>query len=200
MTGWTPSSPRCAVVIIARSVVSIGRRGSERNWHAGERLVAARRRGRMQDRAYQQGVAGLFPVVPALPTRPRGRPGRRRSSERRDLPFAPAHLEQRIVRSDVALVGSNRGPRPTSPASRRSSSQFSPSMSSTIATRPGQQRGDHKPDTLSGPGWRETQDHAPDHRGADIGRAIGRADAIIAQAERHCELPRSLPIGQSRRW
>ena len=29
-TGWTPALPRCGVVIITRSVVSIGRRGSER--------------------------------------------------------------------------------------------------------------------------------------------------------------------------
>ena len=31
-TGCTPASPRCGVVIMARSVVSIGRRGSERKF------------------------------------------------------------------------------------------------------------------------------------------------------------------------
>ena len=40
MTGCTPRSPRCAVVIIARSVISIGRRGSERKLATPARVLS----------------------------------------------------------------------------------------------------------------------------------------------------------------
>ena len=65
-TGWTPASPRCGVVIMARKrhldrPLRIGQEVGD----AGERLVRLGIED-MQDRADQQRVAGLLPVVAAL--------------------------------------------------------------------------------------------------------------------------------------
>ena len=96
-TGCGPALPRCGVVIIATSVVSIGRRGSERNAATPASVLSCLGIEDMKDRADQQRVAGLLPVIPPLQ-----RPFRIDQHvgdvlHVADLPLAAADLEQRVV-------------------------------------------------------------------------------------------------------
>jgi len=64
-TRCTPRSPRCGVAIIRRSVLSIGRLGSEEGCNAGQCFVRFCVED-VEDGADEQRVAGLFPVVTPL--------------------------------------------------------------------------------------------------------------------------------------
>ena len=91
------ASPRCGVVIIARSVVSIGRlRIGEEVGDAGERLVRLGVED-MQDGADQQRMAGLLPVIAPLQRAFGIDQDVGDVLDVADFPFAAADLEQRIV-------------------------------------------------------------------------------------------------------
>ncbi len=65
-TGCGPFGPRWQVVIMARSVASMGRFGSERKPATPARVLSVLGIEDVQDRAHKQRVAGLLPMVPAF--------------------------------------------------------------------------------------------------------------------------------------
>ena len=79
--------PDAAVVIIARSVVSIGRFGSDRKLATPASVLSCFGIEDVQDRADQQRMAGLLPMVASSRARLRDRPARRRCSGRRGPPI-----------------------------------------------------------------------------------------------------------------
>ena len=163
----TPLSPRCGVVIIARSVVSIGRFGSDRKLATpAKRLVRLRRRGRAGWR--RPAASGWSsPSDFAARARLRDRPARPRCSGRRAPPIRrAAPRAEGCRRAERASVGSNSSTRPKRARQPAVSVQFSPLMSWTIA-EPGQVssvgttrptplplRVGAKHSTCSGPSWR----------------------------------------------
>ena len=143
---------------------------------AGERLV---RLGveHMQDGADQQRVAGLLPVVPPFERAFRVDQDVGDVLDVAHLPFAAAHLQQRIVGGARALVGSNSRTRPNRARQPAVSVQFSPLMSWTIAD-PGQVRsvGTTRPTPLPRSGRREAQ---------HMLRAVVAEVAVAPAAEQH---------------
>ena len=199
-TGCDAASPRCGVVIIARSVVSIGRlRIGEEIGDAGERLV---RLGveHMQDRADQQRVAGLLPVVPALQ---RAFGIDQHVGDVLDVahfPFAAAHLEQRIVGGALRRWSDRTAARGRSArASRRSELQFSPLMSWTMA-EPGQVSsvGTTRPTPLPRPGRREAQ-HMLRAVVAEIGAAPAAEQNAVGPSRPASRISRASPSARSHR-
>lgn len=111
------------------------------------------------DRAHQERVAGLFPVVAALqrPFRIDQHIGDVLGVT--DLPFAASDLEQGIVGRARRIGGieEQHPPKPRPPAGGQG-----PVLALDIVddgrTGPGQQCGYDKPDTLAAAGRRETED------------------------------------------
>ena len=196
-----PASPRCGVVIIARSVVSIGRlRIGEEGGDAGERLVRLGVED-MQDRADQQRVAGLLPMVAPL---------ERAFGIDQDvgdvldvahLLLAAADLEQRIVGGRLARrsdrTAGTRQKRARQPAV---SCQFSPLMSWTIA-EPGQVSsvGTTRPTPLPRAGRREAQDMLGPVVAQIVALEPAEHDAVGAEQAGRARSPRLSPSAPSRR-
>ena len=121
----------------------------------------------VQDRADQQRMAGLLPMIAALERAFRDRPARRRCSGRRAPPLRRGGLRAAgCRRRSRQSVGSNSSTRPKRARQPAVSVQFSPLMSWTIA-EPGQVssvgttrptplplRVGAKHSTCSGPSWR----------------------------------------------
>ena len=156
-----------AEVIMARSVTSIGRFGSDRKLgNTGKRFV---RFGveHMEDGADEQRVTGLLPMVAAFERALRVHQHVGNVLDVAHLPFAPPNLQQRIVgrRLRVGRIEQQHAA-VTALGSQTSGSSFSPLMSWTMQTAwPRQQRrhdeadafagsGRAKHSTCSGPSWR----------------------------------------------
>jgi hypothetical protein len=135
------------VVIIARSVVSIGRFGSDR------KLATP-----VQDRADEQRMAGLFPMVPLL----QGTFGIDQHVgdilDVAHLPLAAAHLQQRVVGGALRIgrIEDQHAAESRPPAGRQRPVLALDVMHDGRA-RPGQQRRDDKPDALAAAGRRKAQ-------------------------------------------
>ena len=122
-------SPRCGVVIIARSVFSNGRAGSERKLATPAQRLVGLGIEHVQDRADEQRVTGLLPVVASLERAFRIDQDVGDVLHVADLVRPAANLEQRIVGGDARIgrveqqACENRARQPAV------SCQFSPLMS-----------------------------------------------------------------------
>ena len=176
-TGCDAASPRCGVVIIARSVVSIGRCGSERKLATPAQRLVRLGVEHVQDGADQQRVAGLLPVIAPLQRAFRVDQDVGDVLDVADLPFAAADLEQRIVGgAERALVGSNS--RHAAEARAPAGGQR-PVLALDVVddrrARPGQQRRHDEADALAATASARSTARARDRRGEDSRRASGRA-------------------------
>ena len=161
-------------------------RGSERKLATPASVLSRLGVEHVQDRADQQRMAGLLPVVAPL---------ERAFGIDQDVGdvLDVAHLVRRrgapraagCRRRSRGSVGSNSSTRPKRARQPAVSCQFSPLMSWTIA-EPGQvsRRRHHEPDALAASGSARSRARAPDRRGGDSAslepaehHAVGREEA-----------------------
>ena len=91
---------------MAFNVASIGRFGSDRKFATPARVLSCFGVKHMQDRAYQQRVAGLLPVIALFQGSFRIDEHVRNVLDIAHLPFTAANLQQRIIggRSSVGRI------------------------------------------------------------------------------------------------
>ena len=131
----------------------------------------------MQDRADQQRVAGLLPVVPALQRALRIDQHIGDVLDVANLPFAAADLQQGIVGGAcrVGRIEQQNAAELGAPSGRQR-----PVLALDVVddgrAGPRQQRGDDEPDAFAGTGWREAE---------DMLRAVMAKIAVAPLAEQH---------------
>ncbi len=131
----------------------IGQKGGD----AGERLIRLGIED-VQDRADQQGVGGLFPMVALVERAFRIDQNVGDVLHVTDFPFAAPHLQQRIIggRLGVGRIEQQHAAMPGTEAGGEL-----PVLALDVVddrrARPGQQRGHHQADALAGTGRREAQ-------------------------------------------